>query len=350
MKKNRYIAYISSYTHGKSKGIMICDVDDKKGVLIPRSEVEINNPSYMVKSNSGKFLYSICDEGLKAYRILENGNLGLINFGTINGMRACYLTVDKEDKYIFCAGYHDGKATVVRIREDGGIGEVTDEVYHKGLGSVAERNFRPHITCAVLTPEQKYMVVCDTGIDQVKIYSFDKVTGKIRLADAVPCELESAPRTMIFSSDGKYAYLSHELKNYVAVYAYKTGAKAPEFELIQKISTLGKKPQMNSAAVAIKMSPDEKHLFVSNAGDNSVAMYERDEDTGMLTQLSVLPISGDYPKDIAIFPDNTHLVSMNHETNEMTFFKLDYEKGIIVMNGAPAKVETANCCIITELP
>ncbi len=350
MHKNRYIAYISSYTHGKSKGIMICDVDDKKGSLMPRSEVEINNPSYMVKANSGKFLYSICDEGLMAYRILENGNLGEINFGKINGMRACYLTVDKEDKYIFCAGYHDGKATVVRIREDGGIGEVTDEVYHKGFGSVAERNFRPHITCAVLTPDQRFMIACDPGIDQCKVYSFDKKKGKIKLVDAVRCEMESAPRTVIFSSDGKFAYLSHELKNYVAVYSYKEGEKAPDFELIQKISTLEEQYDRNSAAVAIKLSPDEKHLFVSNAGDNSVAMYDRDIETGLLTQRSVLPISGDYPKDIEIFPDDKHLVSLNHETNEMTFFALDYEKGIIVMNGAPRKVETGNCCIITKLP
>ena len=350
MQKNKYIAYISSYTHGKSKGIMICDVDEEKGSLIPRSEVEINNPSYMVKANNGKFLYSICDEGLMAYRILENGNLGMINFGSINGMRSCYLTVDKEDKYIFCAGYHDGKATVVRIRKDGGIGEVTDEVFHKGLGSVAERNFRPHVTCAVLTPEQKFMVDCDTGIDQVRVYRFDKKNGKIKQVDAVRCEMESAPRTMIFSSDGRFAYLSHELKNYVAVYAYRTGDKAPEFELIQRISTLDQQYARNSAAVAIKMSPDEEHLFVSNAGDNSVAMYKRDAETGLLTQLSVLPISGDYPKDIAIFPDNKHLVSINHETNEMTFFTLDYEKGIIVMNNPPKKVETGNCCIITRLP
>ena len=53
MKIDRYIAYISSYTHGQSKGITIYDVDVKKGRLTERSEVEINNPSYMVKSNSG---------------------------------------------------------------------------------------------------------------------------------------------------------------------------------------------------------------------------------------------------------------------------------------------------------
>lgn len=347
----KYVAYVSAYTHGKSKGIMICDVDVEKGHFTPRSEIEIHNPSYMVKANSGKFLYSICDEGLVAYRIVDNGNLAFINQGTINGMRACYLTVDPEDNYIFCAGYHDGKATVVRIREDGGIGEVTDEVFHKGMGSVATRNFRPHVTSFVLTPDEKYLVACDTGIDQAKVYQFDKVTGKIQLVDVIRCELESAPRTMVFSSDGKFAYLSHELKNYVAVYSYRDNGKSPEFELIERVSTLGNQSyKENSAAVAIKFSPDEKHLFVSNAGDNSVAFYDRDEETGKLTMRSVLPISGDYPKDIAIFPDGKYLVSMNHETNDMTFFRIDYEKGIIVMHGKPEEIETANCCIITQRP
>lgn len=346
----KYIAYVSAYTHGKSKGILICDVDVKQGHFTPRSEIVIHNPSYMAKSHSGKYLYSICDEGLVAYRILENGNLGFINQGSINGMRACYLTVDLKDKYIFCAGYHDGKATIVRIREDGGIGEVTDEVFHKGLGSVAERNFRPHVSCAVLTPDQKYMVACDLGTDQAEVYRFDPITGKIRLVDVIRCELESAPRTMVFSPDGKFAYLSHELKNYVAIYSYRDNGRLPEFELIDRISTLGQDSyKKNSAAVAIKFSPDGKNLFVSNAGDNSVAIYDRDEETGRLTMRSVLPISGDYPKDIAIFPDGKHLVSMNHETNEMTFFEINYEKGILVMHGKPEAIETPNCCIIAEI-
>ena len=124
----------------------------------------------------------------------------------------------------------------------------------------------------------------------------------------------------------------------------------PEFELIDRISTLGHDSyKKNSAAVAIKFSPDGKNLFVSNAGDDSVAIYDRDEETGKLTMRSVLPISGDYPKDIAIFPDGKHLVSMNHETNEMTFFRINYEKGILVMHGKPEAIETPNCCIIAEI-
>ena len=72
-------------------------------------------------------------------------------------------------------------------------------------------------------------------------------------------------------------------------------------------------------------------------------------ETGLLTKRSVLPISGDYPKQICVFPDDQHIASMNHESGTITFFKIDYEKGLLVMNGAPIKVETPNVAVIAKI-
>lgn len=83
-------------------------------------------------------------------------------------------------------------------------------------------------------------------------------------------------------------------------------------EKVQTIATTGDDPNQLTAACAIRLSPDENYLFCSNAGDNSVSMYERDTETGMLTLKFCLPISGEYPKDIAIFPDGQHLAAINH--------------------------------------
>lgn len=349
MNSDKYVGYISSYTHGKSKGILVCDVDAENGTMSPRNEVEVGNPSYMCIAHNGKFLYSVSDLGINSYQILENGDLLYINTGSINGMRACHISMDKQDRYIFTAGYHDGKVSVVRVNEDGSVGELTSEVFHKGMGSIAERNFRPHITCARLTPDQKFLVACDVGIDQVKLYGFDYANGKIKLVDILRCELESAPRHMVFSPDGKYAYLICQLRNIIEVYSYNSDDGTPNFELIEKVSTLGKKFNDKSAVASVMISPDGKYIFCSNAGDNSVAFFKRDESTGKLTQLSVLPISGDYPKDLVLFPDAKHLGVANHDTGEITFFAIDYEKGLLIMHGKPVKSETPNCALIKKL-
>lgn len=349
MNKEKYVAYVGTYTHGSSLGIHIYDLDVKEGTMKERRVEVINNPSDMTVSSSGKYIYSIADEGVKSYAVLPDGDLKVINGATIEGMRGCYLETDPEDKFLFVAGYHDGKVTVLRLNKDGSVGEILDGVFHKGLGSVAERNFRPHVSCSTLTPDGKFLCAVDLGVDHVKIYKFNHDTGKIKLVDFLRCELESAPRTLLFSRDGKYAYLMCELKNYINVYTYDGKGKAPKFELIQTIATAEESCDDLCAAAALKFSPDGNFLFCSNAGDDSVAIYKVDHETGMLTRLNVLPISGEYPKDIDFFPDGRHLMSLNHESNTITLFSVDYEKGVIVMKGKPIKIDTPNCVLVTKV-
>ena len=345
----KYMAYVGSYSYtGKAKGITVYDVDVEAGKFIYRCEVEVDNSSYLKASQNGQILYSIADEGVVAFRVLSNGSLARLNSANIRGMRGCHLSTSKADDYIFISGFHDGKITVLNLNKDGAVGQIADGVFHKGLGSVAERSFRPHVSCSRLTPDERFLMVADLGIDQIKVYRFDHKDGKITLVDTIRCELESAPKYFMFSSDGRFFYVLYELKNMIEVYSYKEGERVPIVEKIQTIPSTGSKPNQLTAACAMHLSPDEKHLFCSNAGDNTVSMYDRDDETGMLTMRFCLPISGDYPKDIAIFPDGRHLASINHE-GSISFFKIDYEKGLLVMSDRSITVNEPNCCEIVKI-
>lgn len=347
--KGKYMAYVGSYSYtGKAKGITVYDVDVEKGIFKERCEVEVDNSSYVIPSHNGKNLYSIADEGVVSFRILENGSLSRLNSRNIKGMRGCHLSTDADDRYIFVSGYHDGKATVLRLNEDGSVGPIVDGVFHKGYGSVAERNFRPHVSCTRLTPDKKYVMAADLGIDQVRIYRFDEE--KLVQVDAIRCERESAPRHFLFSADGRFIYLMYEQKNVIDVFSYQTGEKVPKIERIQTISTIGDKRYSElTAACSLRLTPDNKYVFCSNAGDNAVSIYSRDEESGLLEFLCCLPISGDYPKDIAIFPDQQHIASVNHESGSITFFKVDYEKHLLIMSAREISVNEPNCCKIVKI-
>lgn len=344
----KYVAYVGSYTHDSSKGITILDVDNEAGRMAYREEVIVNNSSYLIVSHSGRYLYSIVDEGIASFKILPDGGLEYMTTSSIKGMRGCHLSMTKADDYIFVSGYHDGKLTVLHVNEDGTVGTITDEIYHKGMGSIAERNFRPHINCSVLTPDEDLLCVCDIGMDQVKLYEFNKATGRLKLSDIIRCQLESAPREITFSPDGKFAYIVCELKNYIDVYRYTPDART-RFEFVQNIFTVRKGHKENTAAAAIQVSKNGDYVLCSNAGDNSVTIYSTDKESGLLTLKNSLPISGDYPKDINLFPDEKHLVSVNHESGSLTFFTINYEKGLLVMNGNPIKIDTPNCITIHKL-
>ena len=352
MKNNkRYVAYVSSYTTQQQDnfGIRIYDVDLENGYLIEKDQVEITNSSYVTLSHNEKFLYSITDFGVEAYRIERGGSLTTLNHGSINGMRGSYLSTDYTDRFLFVSGYHDGKITVLRLNEDGSVGEIVDELYHKGLGSYAERSFRPHVQCVKMTRDNRYLCAADLGLDHVNVYEMNSITGKLRQVDVIHCELESAPRHIKFSGDGRFLYIVCEQKNIVEVYSYECRDGVPEFEKVQSISTLNDYHANVTAASALNISEDYHYIVSSNAGDNSVIIYRVDQESGCLSKILCLPVSGEYPKDAVLFPDNRHLVSLNHESNTMTFFNVDLEKGLLVMHGKEIRVDQPNCIIFHAL-
>ena len=353
MSEKKYVAYVGSYTDGSSRqGIHVYDVDVENGTLTERSSVEVSNASHMAVSKNGKYLYSIEDEGVAVFKRDKNGDLSRINSVNIDGMRGCFLSTDVDGKYLYVAGYHDGKVTVVHTHKDGRLGSLMDGVFHTGLGSVAERNFRPHVNCVRPTPDNKYLCAVDNGIDQVKIYRVNKLRNKLELVDILRCPRESGPRIIRFSDDGKFAYILLELSNEIRAYKYDGSGKVPAFELIQTIETSAKKDvhDTHNAASGLSLANDGKHLFCTTAGEDTVSMFERDEETGMLTRKFTLPSSGEYPKDLVLLPDDKHLVLANHASNTLTTFTVDYEMNIIVMNGKPIKITEPNCIRIWPVP
>ena len=343
---DKYVAYVSCYTHGNKDGIKIYDVDMKNGIFKEKSSIQVSNSSYITISHNEKHLYSITDFGVEAYDIQPDGMLTVSSAASINGMRGCYLSTDYEDKFLFVAGYHDGKITVLSINEDGSLGPIVDEVYHKGIGTIADRNFRPHVTCVKMTRDNKYLLAADLGVDHVKVYELDHVTGKLRMVDIIHSEQYSGPRHLKISKDGQYVYIIHEAKCYVDVYKYtEKSPGVPEFETLQNVLTLNESHAGDSAASGIDISDDYKYITCSNAGDNSVSMFEINQKTGKLDKVFCLPISGSYPKDATLFPDNRHLVSLNHESNTMTFFKVNVKDKTLVMNTKALNISLPNCII-----
>ena len=351
MSKGKYVAYVSSYTQGDSHGIRIYDVDMKNGRFKEKDKVEITNSSYLTISHNGKFLYSIADEGVQSFRILEDGDLEPINSVWTGGMRGCYLEVDEQDRYLFVAGYHDGRITMMNLNEDGSIGEIADGIFHKGIGvNITDRSSMPHVTCVKVTPDQQCVCAVDSGLDQVKIYRIDREHNKLELEDILRCELDSGPKMLRYDRQHKYAYVLCEIDNVIEV--YEVGERDDDvdpFKLIQRISTIEPGEKQRAAASGIEFSPDGNHLFVTNAGINTAIIYDVDKETGVLTPFFHCKTSGDYPKALAVMPDNKHFIILSHETNEMFTYNMNYENRYFLQDSKPIKIEQPNCIFIHKL-
>ena len=347
----KYTAYVGCYTRqNKDGGIQIYDVDVPAGRLIPREKgiVPVHNASYIALSHNGRYLYSICDEGVSAFTVMPDGSLEMINTLSINGMRGCHITLTSADDFLIVSGYHDGKVTVVRLNPSGALDCITEEIYHSGIGMFADRSNSPHVEWCTFTPDEEFLCACDSGIDQIKIYRFDHETGHLKLVDIIRTQLDSAPRQMTFSADGKYAYIVCENKNLIDIYSYTKEGNKFSFDPVQTIFTVRSKHKENNAPYDLIFTSDRENALCSNAGSNTVTIYRVNKERGTLSILSSLPISGRFPKYLCLFPDNKHLLSMNTDENTITDFTVHYDRGTIIMNGSPIRIMSPNNLVIRK--
>jgi 6-phosphogluconolactonase len=200
-----------------------------------------------------------------------------------------------------------------------------------------------------LTPDQRYLCAVDGGLDQVKLYHINQETGKIRNTDILRCQIDSAPKSMRFSDDGRFAYVLCELLNCVNVYRYEERNGEPEFEFLQEITTTDPGDDDICSATAMTISPDGKHLFVANAGVNSVAVFDIDPESGLLTLNCNSRVSGEFPKSSRVFPDNEHFITLNHESNAINIFHINYEEHYFLMQSKPLEVDKPNCVAVHKL-
>ena len=349
-KTDRYVAYVGTYTQDKSKGIYVYDIDQKTGVLKNRSVAEINNTSHVCISKDRKFLYSIADEGVVAFSIDENGDLTKVNQAWTGGLRGCYISVDSKRRFLFVGGYHDGRVTVMKLNKDGSIGDIACGIFHQGVAiSMNEHRLdHPKVTCVLLSPDEKYLFASDIGLNQIKVYRIDYTTGQLKLVDIVRCTMDAGPRSMRFSSDGRFLYVLTELNSCIEVYSYDDIDDAP---LIRQIHTVNafKGDYPTAECTSIQMNESESLVMVTVGGKNDVSFFKRNSLDGQLTYAFATPTSGDYPKQVHILPGDEYYVALNHDSNEIRTFRINYEGNYALMCNPPVKIDRPNCIRLLKL-
>ena len=108
----KYVAYVGTYTHGTSIGIHVYDINIEGGdhdrTRSHSSQQCLSHGKILTVENT--FTPSQTKDAATA--IKPDGGLEPINKVGIDGMRGCYLSTDKNGKFLYVGGYHDGKVTV----------------------------------------------------------------------------------------------------------------------------------------------------------------------------------------------------------------------------------------------
>jgi 6-phosphogluconolactonase len=253
-------------------------------------------------------------EAYAEYSILSGRRV----FGPVpsQGVSFCHFIRDGED--VYGANYHTG--SVLHIRGDRAKLREHRAPEDGELGCDARRQERPHCHQCILSPDGRFVLVCDLGLDSVFVYDRDmNPVSKAKVPDG------HGARHSIFSHDGKKLYTLSEMASTLTVFDWngEDGTLSP----VETVSFRPDHPadQLTDAA-SIVLSADGRHLYCSNRGTaNTIAHLMLDETGRHARLVSQTPSGGNHPRAIALVAGDGFLVVCNTFSDNLTVFRVDGE-------------------------
>jgi 6-phosphogluconolactonase len=358
---DQHVVYIGTYTVRGSLGIYASNFDPLSGQFdSPRLQAETINPAFLAIHKNGRFLYAVSEindyndqrsGAVRAYAIdRKTSGLTLLNEVSSGGAGPCYISIDGSGKYVLVANYHGGSVAVFPILEDGRLGGNSAFVQHYGSSVNPARQKEPHTHSIATSPDNRFAIAADLGLDQLLLYGFDVDKGSLA-ANNPPFAAISpggGPRHFVFDPRGSFLYTIDEIASTVSVFSYDP--RNTELILQQTISSLSEGFSGNNEAADIHIDAQGKFLYASNRGQDSIKVFAVDEGDGTLASVGDVASGGKTPRNFAIDPSGNHLIVGNEDSDNLVTFHIDRESGKLSPTGNVVKVPSPVCIVFLPQP
>lgn len=305
----------------------------------------IDNPTFVDVARDGISLSAVSEVGswfegdISAYGIdYATGALTYLSKQPTRGDSTAFNSHDGTGRYAAIANYSGLPAeakpnqsiAIYPRAEDGTLLPPVSEARHHGTGPDTERQDRPHAHCVRWSPDNRFVVVADLGIDQLVIYKFDAATGALEPHGETQLPPGSGPRHFRFHPTLPFAYCVNELTCTLASLGFD--AEQGTFSVLAIESTIPHPVPGNSGS-AIDIAAGGKHLYVGNRGHDSIAGFAIDQATGIARLIGTTPCGGKVPRDFAFDPSGTVLAVANQESNLISLFRYEPANGALTSFG-----------------
>jgi 6-phosphogluconolactonase len=343
-----YLAYIGTYTAETSKGIYAFRFDTATGKLAPLGLVaEIESPSFLAIHPNQRFLYAVSEaaEGSVASYSMDrqSGKLTALNTVSSKGGGPCHINLDKTGGTVAVANYNSGSVAAFPVAADGRLGDASAFDQHHGSSANPKRQKGPHAHSVVFSPDNRFLMSCDLGLDKVLIYRFDPGKGSLTANDPPFASVKpgSGPRHFAFHPSARFAYAINEIASTVTAFAYD--AKRGALSELQTLSSLPEGGFEGNSTAEIEMHPSGKFLYGSNRGHNSIAVFAVDAGKGTLALIQNASTQGGPPRNFALDPSGQFLLAGNQQTDTIVLFRIDAQTGKLTPTGDKVEIDAPVC-------
>ena len=289
------IIYAGTYTSKSSKGIYSFEVEDGKLSNVQKF-CEIKNPKYLSKKNN--LIVTVADFDHDSGVALIDAKGEIIDKVAFEERTSCYVTTDGND--IYTANYHTGIISHIEIQENK-LKYINSIQIQDGAGCHQ-----------VLVWNDNLLVPC-LFLDRIVI--LDKSLKKV---GSIPFTANTGPRHGVFTKDNEYLYLVSELSN--ELFVIHTGDWKIEYQI--PVLMNGLKHIRDTAA--IRLSEDEKYLYVSTRTQDVISVIELEGHCPTVIQTT--SCGGKHPRDFILV--DKYLLCANRNSNEVVCFMI-HEDGTL---------------------
>jgi 6-phosphogluconolactonase (cycloisomerase 2 family) len=325
-------AYAGSRTsrerHARGEGISVYAVSPDQRKL---EQVQIVgglvNPSYLLLNKAGDRLYSVHGDldYLSTFSVdKKTGHLTLMQQQQCEGKNPVHLALDPTEKFLIVSNHWTSALAVLPVKPDGTLDQVRQlEVLSgtPGPHRVEQALGKPHFN--PFDPSGRFVVVPDKGLNRIFSFRFENGTLTPTPQGSVLTRETAGPRHIAFHPTQAMAYVVNELDSTVTAYKFDaiTGTLTP----VQLLSALPDTYTGDNRAAAIFVHPNGRWLFVSNRGDDSLAVFAIDQKNNRIRFVRAQLTRGKTPRFCTLSPNQKVIWMLNEESDTMMPVALDPE-------------------------
>lgn len=338
------------YVGTGADGIYTLKLDESNGKLSGGTlAAKGDGMSFQELGADGKTLFSTASVngkgGAASFRV-EGEKLVPLSSQSYNGGGLCHVSLGGTDSVLFGADYGGGKVVSFPVSKDGKIGKVASLFQHEGSGTDPQRQEKPHAHSVYAGPDQKFAYAPDLGIDLVKFYSFDAETGVMKDKGGFAVPDGSGCRHLKFGKDGKFVYVLNELS--LTVTTFERDADTGKLTQKTTVSVLPEGGDGEKISCSeIRVSQDGRFIYTANRDlteekRDSVSVLAIGED-GLPSHVQTAPAEAWIPRNINLSPSGDWLLVAGQNSDEVTSHKIDKKTGKLTFSGHRAEVPKAMC-------
>jgi 6-phosphogluconolactonase len=343
--------YIGTDTSkGVSKGIYQSHFDTTKGQLSPPVLAAATvRPSFLAITPVGqarRSLYAvnaINDPAATATTFLIDTKTGALKqTGQVSsgGAGPAYISVDASGHAAFVANYSGSSVASYRIQPDGTLSQPVDRIDFKDRqkfgapGPVSARQDVPHPHSATISPDNRFLLVCDLGTDHITVFFIHPDTGQLSDPHSFSNDHPgSGPRHVAFHPNGRWVYGINEIDSTLDHYLWTATrfSDTPQGLLVNTntpVKTIAADfPADKNTAAELGISSDGLFLYASNRGEDSLVVFSIAPKRGKLDFVQRISCGGKTPRHFTIDPTNQWILCGNQDSATITIFRRDTATG-----------------------